>query len=185
MEKADRELVQKLLTENREFLCQTVAGLTEEQRTFKPGAERWSIAECIEHSVVVESTILGRVEKLIADPPPAEKPDTAGKDQVIIEQVPARTTRIQGPPSLMPSGRWADCDQALREFEAARERTLQFAASTGADLRAYTFPHPVLGPLDCCQWLLAIATHCQRHVHQMEEIKASSGFPASAESAQA
>jgi len=185
MEKTDRELVQKLLTENREFLCRTVAGLTAEQRAFKPAGDRWSIADCIEHAVVVESRVLGNIQKTLEAPAPSEKPDTAGKDRVIIEQVPVRSTPVQGPPALMPTGRWADCDEALREFEAARERTLQFATSTEADLRAYTFPHPVLGPLDCYQWLLAIAAHCQRHVHQMEEIKASPAFPASAESAQA
>jgi hypothetical protein len=185
MDKTERDQIQRLLTQGREFLCQTVAGLTAEQRAFKPAADRWSIADCIEHSVVVESMVLQNVMKTVEAPPSAEKPDTHGKDQLILEEVPKRTTRIQGPPVLMPAGRWPDCDEAIREFEATRARTLGFAASTQADLRAYSFPHPVLGPLDCYQWLLAIATHCERHVHQMEEIKADAAFPSSAGSAQA
>jgi DinB superfamily len=180
MQKMERDQVQRLLTESREFLCQTVAGLTAEQRAFKPAPDRWSIGDCIEHTVVVESRVLENVMKTVEAPPPTEKPDTQGKDEVILNQVPKRTTRIQGPPVLMPTGRWPDCDEAIREFEATRTRTLEFATSTQADLRAYSFPHPVLGPLDCYQWLLAIAGHCERHVHQMEEIKTDAAFPSSA-----
>ena len=185
MEKAERDQVQKLLTENRDFLCHTVAGLTAEQRAYKPAPDQWSIAECIEHAIVVESRVLQNVAKTVEGPPPAERPETGGKDQLILEQVPKRTGRIQGPPALMPTGRWPDCDEAIREFEAARVRTLEFVSSTQTDLRAYSLPHPVLGPLDCYQWLLAIAAHCERHVHQMEEIKANPAFPAAAEPAKA
>ena len=77
----------------------------------------------------------------------------------------------------MPSGRWADFDELLRQFEAARQRTMGFAEATEADLRAYAFPHPFLGPLDCYQWLLFLATHCERHVGQMEEVKSDPAFP--------
>lgn len=185
MEKTERDQIQKLLTENRDFLCQTVAGLTAEQRGFKPAPDRWSVADCIEHSTLVETRVLKNIQTLIQSPPPAERPETGGKDQVILEQVPKRVTRIQGPAALMPTGQCLDSDQLLRDFESARELTLQFAAETQTDLRAYASPHPVLGPLDCYQWLLAIASHCQRHVHQMEEIKANAAFPASAGSAQA
>ena len=182
MQQADRDQARRALTESREFLCQTVAGLTAEQRAFKPAADRWSIAECIEHVVVVESAVLQRVQKTILEPPPAEKPDTQGKDRMILEEVPVRSRQVQAPLALAPTGRW-DCEQVPREFEAARERTLAFAGSTDADLRSYVFPHPIFGPLDCYQWLLAIAAHCERHVHQMVEVKGHAAFPGNAGSA--
>ncbi|HMD51049.1 MAG TPA: DinB family protein [Bryobacteraceae bacterium] len=185
MEQAERDQVLRLLTESRDFLCQTVAGLSADQQAFKPGADRWSIADCVEHTAVVESTILAGIERALSAPAPAERAQAAVTDQFLLDRVPTRSTRIQGPPGLMPSGRWVDCDGSVDAFRSVRERTVEFAASTDADLRAYSFPHPVFGAMDCYQWLLAVAGHCERHVHQMEEIKASPGFPASAGSAQA
>jgi hypothetical protein len=65
----------------------------------------------------------------------------------------------------------------LQEFEAARERTRDFAASTQADLRRHFFKHPIFGDLDLYQWLLMIAAHCDRHRVQSEEVMASPEFP--------
>jgi hypothetical protein len=102
---------------------------------------------------------------------------TQGKEHVILDRVPARASRVKGPAQVMPSGRWPDFEELLRQFEAARERTLRFAAVTQADLRSRAFPHPFLGPLDCYQWLLFLAAHCERHSRQVEEVKADPGFP--------
>ncbi len=77
----------------------------------------------------------------------------------------------------MPKDRWPEFEELLRQFEAARERTLRFAAVTQADLRSRAFPHPFLGPLDCYQWLLFSAAHCVRHVRQMQEVKSDAAFP--------
>jgi len=79
----------------------------------------------------------------------------------------------------MPMGRWPH-DQLVREFEAARKRTSEFAATTSADLRQAAFPHPMFGPLDCYQWLLLIAAHGERHRAQAEEVMADANFPRSA-----
>jgi hypothetical protein len=95
-----------------------------------------------------------------------------------MEKVPARKRRVQGPAEVMPQGRWPDFDELLRQFEATRERSVRFSAVTQADLRKHFFPHPFLGLLDCYQWLLLLAAHCERHVRQMEEVKADPGFPA-------
>ncbi len=132
---------------------------------------------------MVEGNIVKTIQRLLQTPPPADKPDTNGKDQVILEHVPGRATRVKGPAAVMPQGRWPNFDDLLREFESTRERTLHFAATTQGDLRAYAFPHPFLGPLDCYQWLLFLAAHCERHVRQMEEVKSDPVFPRAAANA--
>lgn len=45
-------------------------------------------------------------------------------------------------------------------------------------LRGHVIPHPFLGPWDGYQWILAAGAHGARHTAQIEEVKASAGFPA-------
>ena len=158
------------------MLLQAIAGLSAEQRSFKPAADRWSVADCVEHLAVVEGFILKSVQGILQQPP-GDQPDTNGKDQVILNNVPGRATRVKGPDAVMPNGRWPDFEESLRQFEAARDGSIRFAETTQAHLRGHAFPHPFLGPLDCYQWLLFLAAHCERHVRQMEEVKSHPAFP--------
>lgn len=176
MEQAERDRMCQHLSQSRELLRQAVNGLSAEQRSFRPAADRWSVADCIEHLTIVENFTLKSIQQLLGQPP-AGTPDTSGKDQIILDNVPARKTRVKGPEAVMPTGRWPDFDDLLAQFEAVRQRSIGFAETTQADLRAYAFPHPFLGPLDCYQWLLFLATHCERHVRQMEEVKSDPAFP--------
>ena len=175
----------RYLTASREMLLQAVEGLSAEQRTYRPAEDRWSVVDCVEHITVVENNILKLIERDLQAPPPADKPSTEGMDQAVLERVPGRQVRVKGPEPVMPKGRWPDYDVLLGEFEAARGRSMRFAKVTQADLRAYAFPHPFLGPLDFYQWLLFLATHCERHVNQMEEVKSDPAFPSSVGSASA
>ena len=176
MENPERNQILQHLSESRELLRQTVDGLSAEQRSFRPAADRWSVADCIEHLTIVENFTVKRIQQLL-EQPPAGQPDTNGKDELILDKVPVRSTRVKGPEGVMPTGRWPDFEELLRQFEATRQRTIGFAEATLADLRAYAFQHPFLGPLDCYQWLLFLATHCERHVGQMEEVKSDPAFP--------
>jgi hypothetical protein len=46
-------------------------------------------------------------------------------------------------------------------------------------LHDHFFPHFVFGDLSCAHWLMMVALHTGRHVQQIDEVKASSGYPAS------
>ena len=178
MEATERELVVEQLAQSRERLVLTVEGLSEEQRSFRPAQDRWSIADCIEHITVVESIVLRNIQQTLQSPPePARQAEVRGKEQIILEKVPAREQRVQGPAAFMPQGRWPDFEELMLQFEATRERSVRFSAVTQADVRSHFFPHPMLGLLDCYQWLLLVSAHCERHVRQMEEVKADPGFP--------
>ena len=178
MEKAERDLIVEQLAQSRERLLQVTGGLTREQQTYRAAEGRWSVADCVEHVAIVEDNILRRIQKILEGPPePQRRPEAQGKEEIILARVPARETRVQGPPQVMPTGRWSNFDALIRQFESTRERSLRFAAVTQADLRCHFFPHPFLGLFDCYQWLLFLGTHCERHVRQMEEVMADPGFP--------
>lgn len=181
----DREQALSSLVESRNRLRATVAGLSEEQRRFRPAPDRWSIVDCIEHLTVVEKFTLARTQRLLQEAP-ANTPETQGKDDVILTRVPGRAQRVKGPEAVLPTGRWPDFEELMRQFETARQQTIDFARDTQAGLlRERHFPHPFLGPLDCQQWLLFLGAHCERHVRQMEEVKADPAFPGHAGSAMA
>jgi len=175
---AERDLALQHLHDSRRRLLETVQGLTPEQRSFKPAGDCWSVADCVEHIIVVEHFVLDSVDRrLQSAPEPEKQSEAAGKDEVIQDRVPARNFRVKGPDAVMPTGRWPEFATLLEQFETARNRSVQFTSSTEADLRNHFFPHPFLGQFDCYQWLLFIGTHCERHVRQMEEVREHAEFP--------
>ena len=177
MTSAERETLLKNLEESRERLLHMANSLSRDQLHYRPAADRWTVAECVEHIAMVESRVLGVIQKTLeAAPDSSKRSALEGKDDALIAGVVSRLTRYQAPEPLVPTGRWPD-EQLLNEFEGTRQQTRAFAASTNADLRRHFYRHPALGELDLYQWLLLIAAHCDRHRVQSEEVMASPGFP--------
>lgn len=177
MTPAERESLLNQLTESRERLLRMMQSLSPQQLHFRPAPGRWTVAECLEHIVTVERRVLGLIQQnLKAGPDSSRQSVFEGKDQEMTANVAGRITRFQAPQMVVPTGQFSD-DQFLKEFEAARRQTRDFAASTDADLRHHFHKHPVFGDLDLYQWCLLIAAHCDRHRTQSEEVMASPGFP--------
>jgi len=178
MTPAERKSLLKSLTESRERLVSVVGGLSREQRRYKVAPDRWSYAEIVEHLATVEGRILHMVQKSLEAPPDfAKRPSMT--DEAMIEDVAGRITRFKAPEFLVPTGQIKD-EELLRAFEAARQRTYDFARTTDGDLRHHFAPHPVLGEFDCYQWLMLLSAHCDRHMAQGEEVRADAGFPRAA-----
>ena len=59
MTPGERERAINALDESRERLLATVRRLSPSQLAYKPAADRWSVAECVEHIILVENSILG------------------------------------------------------------------------------------------------------------------------------
>ena len=89
-----------------------------------------------------------------------------------------RNARKDAPDAVVPTGTVARRD-ALQIFQERRARSLAFAETTTAPLRAYAVDHhrPTVGTLNAYQWLLYIPLHNQRHIRQISEIKAETGYP--------
>jgi hypothetical protein len=159
----------------RRDLIQAVSGLNARQWHFKPDPERWSIAETLEHMVIVEGRVHGILGR-IADAPAADPTHNSSEmDAKILAAVPSREARFQAPEHLHP-GRQMSPEEILARFEAGRARTLELLTAAPC-LRGHVIPHPILGPWDGYQWILGAGGHSARHTAQIEEIKASPGFP--------
>jgi len=183
MTTAERETIVKNLAESRERLLRTMQGLSREQLHYRPAPGRWTVAENLEHLTFVEGRVLTFIQKTLGEgTTPDKRSAFEGKEKEMVEDIAGRITRFQAPEPIQPCGRWPD-DQLLKEFEATRHRTREFASTTDADLRSHFFRHPIFGDLDLYQWLLLIAAHCDRHRAQSEEVMASAGFPRSSAAA--
>ncbi|HKQ87851.1 MAG TPA: DinB family protein [Candidatus Acidoferrales bacterium] len=180
MTAADRDFAAKHLAESRDRLVALVRGLSPTQTAYKPAPERWSIAENLEHVILVEHRGRGFVENALKQAPdPARHSGYPGSAEGLVAMLRDRSHPRRGVEQIQPAGRWPH-DQLLKEFEAARKRTCELLAATTADLHAHFSPHPLFGDLSCFQWLLVLAAHCDRHRAQSEEVMASEGFPRAA-----
>jgi uncharacterized damage-inducible protein DinB len=177
MTPAEREFALRHLTESRASLLRMAQGLSPEQWHYRAASGRWTVAECVEHVVTVESRLLDRIQTMLQkEPDPSRRSALEGQDHAMFALAVARVDRWQAPEALVPIGLWPH-EQLLPEFEAARRLTRDFATGSQADLRRHFFKHPVLGDLDLYQWLILIAAHCDRHRIQSEEVISSPAFP--------
>lgn len=167
-------IVRHLNSAKDKFLA-SVAGLSEAQLKFKPAADHWSVAEIAEHIVLSENFLHDAVSNMLKTPAKPEK-KSAVPDAVVLQNAADRTNRLQTRDSLQPTGRWDTLKQTLKEFDAARARTLALVKTQRHELRSH---FAKFGPLemDAHQWLLSLAGHSERHTAQINEVKADANFP--------
>lgn len=189
MEAQERQFVLENLNASRDRILGLVEGLSPEQWRFRTDEGRWSIGECLEHVIRVENRIFGLIGNALKDgtPQPEKQLSPAErkeKDVRAAKLVVDRSTARQAPEPVRPTAQWTDGNELVAEFRETRARSRQFAETTQGDLRSYFNLHGALGELDCYQWLIVLSLHGARHAEQMEEVKASPGFPAATAASQ-
>jgi hypothetical protein len=182
--KADVERGRNYLEQTCAGVIEATKGLSEAQWIFKPAADRWSIAEVVEHIVLTQDYILGPVREQLAKAPPAPDGfDTKKVDGIIVNQVPDRSAKFQAPDPLRPTGRWTP-SAALERLNDNTKRLTEYLQST-PDLRRHVLAAPPLQAaskgqytsMDGYEWLLTAAAHTERHTKQILEVKGDAGFP--------
>jgi uncharacterized damage-inducible protein DinB len=172
-----RDSLLKHLQQTRQAFLDATSDLSDAQWTFRVGPDRWSIAEIAEHIAISETTILQLVtEKMLKAPPIPREPNTVS-DEKLLAWLQDRTSKFQAPEMLRPTNRWATRDALMKDFLAAREKTMRYVETTADDLHGHGGPHPVFKMLDGYQWLLLLSGHSARHTAQIEEVKSSAGYP--------
>ena len=98
MTSAERERAVAYLAETRDNWARTARGLSGTQLQFRPSPGSWSVGECIEHIVVVESFVLSSMEKVVQGAPdPPKSSAHQGPDEALIQRIASRATRVQAP----------------------------------------------------------------------------------------
>ena len=174
----DKEKAATYLDETRDGVVAATRGLSEAEMKFEPAPDRWSVAETLEHIVLVEDFLLQNItDKVMKSPPRAADRDTAKIDAMVLAMIPDRSHKAQAPPPVTPTGRWTPAD-TLDRFLKTRTKTIAFLEST-PELRAHASDSPLGHQLDAYEWVLFLAAHSQRHTKQILEVTADPNFPKS------
>ena len=179
LSQADKDKGLQYLQQTRDGLVAATKDLSDEQLKFKPGPDRWSISEVLEHIALGEDFIFQNITNNIMKAPagPADR-DTAKIDAMILAALPDRSQKKQAPGPLVPTGRWTAAE-SLDHFLKSRAATVAYLQST-PDLRAHvSADNPFKQPFDGYDWILFLAGHSERHTKQILEVKADPNFPKS------
>ncbi|MGH7336002.1 MAG: DinB family protein [Myxococcota bacterium] len=175
------EAVTAHLEKTRALFLASITNLTPEQWAWKAAPDRWSIGECAEHLVRTESLLRGLTADAAAKPTAPELlAKSHGKSAQVLAMVTDRTTKFQSPEGANPAqqGTTRAYAEVVRDFNFERGRTYELAASR-ADLEAHAGMHPGFQELDLAAWFYFLSGHTERHTKQIDEVKASPGFPKS------
>lgn len=159
---------------SRKIVADAAAGLSEKQLKWKASPDRWSIAEVIEHLAITESFLFGLYKQVSAGAAnPAAK--AAQKDEELLKSIRSRDQKVKAPEQAAPKQSFANATDALAAFKERRDGTIAYVETNqDQDLRLKIAPG--MG-MDAYQIFLLLAAHAQRHTDQINEIKASPGYP--------
>jgi hypothetical protein len=180
MTSAEKEQLIKYLKDSQAEFVAAVTGLSDAQWKWKPAPERWSVNECSEHIMLAEGLLFAKAQEALHNgPTPDWENATKGKTEILLQVMAPRLGKAKAPEDIVPSGTMARAE-VMRQFAVARAKTLHFVEDTKLPLKEHLAEHPfpIFNPLNAYQWVLYIPLHNMRHDKQIEEVKATPGFPA-------
>ena len=136
-----------------EILRLLMGGLSDEDTKWKPAANRWSIAEVLEHLSHTEGHCFrARVERIVSEDNPAIEP----YDQE----------------AFFAAGQYSgrDAEDSFDHFEEQRELNLEYLRELPAAAADRTGTHPELGVMTVSHVVNEWAFHDLGHIRQIAEI---------------
>ena len=174
---ADRDALLKDLKPSRTvFLDGSADVKTEAQWNYKPAPDRWSVGECAAHIIAAEQYFRDNIAATLKAPSlPAAQQSAAG-DAALSKMIRDRSQKFQAPAAIEPTGKVVPKAQAIKDFDAARARSLQYVRTTQDPLREHGGGTPP-NITTAYQLVLMMSGHTERHTAQLLEVKASAGYP--------
>ena len=165
-----------------------VDGLNEAQLNWKPSADKWSIAQCLEHLTAasrgfnpyfVDALARGR-QRFAAASPPAYQPSFMGR-WLIKHVEPESPRKLRAPRIFKPST--SNVQNALDKFLEQQKVFLDFVGETnGIDYNRMRLRSPVtpLVRYSLADAYVITVSHEQRHLQQARCVRETPGFPGNA-----
>lgn len=160
------------------WLLDEVSSLSSAQLEFRRAPGTWSIAEVLDHLVLVGPIYWNDLQEAIKQPAikqPAGARTLTSRDEDILWYGIDRWRPEKAIPSETPKGPAGTLSALLDAYRRHHARLLDYAKTTKDDLRRHVVTRQ---SCDAYQWALLISTHEQRHILQIREIKADPRFPA-------
>jgi hypothetical protein len=143
-------------------------------RPQKPGADRWSANEVVEHVHKAEAVFLTSLLAALDAARTTGLPAEVDQPELLPDQTKAflldRTNRRSAPETVQPTGT-VDAATSFEQIEAGHLRLRDVLTSCeGLALSTVTHEHRFFGKLNVYQWVDLIAGHEGRHTAQLREI---------------
>ena len=160
-------------------------GLSKEQLNWKPGAERWSVAQCFDHLITTNSGYLPIIDDVLKGQKKSSVwqklpffPGIWGK--LLIKSLdPAQTRKIKAPKRFQPAQ--SDVSGSIIHDFAAQQRQLieKMKATENLDLEriVITSPAASLVTYSLMDAYRIIVVHERRHFQQAQRVTEETGFP--------
>lgn len=179
LNKDERKYAIGLMKETYKDALKAVKGLSEDQLNYRTSPERWSVKECFYHIAAAENGLWSMLEGAMKAPAnPEKRAEIKVTDEQFVAMIKDRTQKAQAPEPFQPKNiKYKSLEEAIADFKASRTAHIKYMKTSTEDLRNHVVQMP-FGWVDCYQVYLLLGAHSNRHTQQMNEVKASSGFPA-------
>lgn len=161
---------------NSEYLAKIWSDTPTGMRYVKPDINTWSIAECMKHLVLIESSI----HAILKEPKDAKigERDPSKILAILQKHVPQRHIKVKSPQVFMPMFDQIDKNwNPTLSIAQNRHLALEIAREQGLYEVCSGTPHAIFGNLSCFEWLYFMIFHAERHIQQIREIRRSIVLP--------
>lgn len=174
--------------DNRRSAREIVDGLSDGQLNWRPGAGRWSVAECLDHLTITDNLYIpvltkaieeGRSRGRLGDGPFHH--GFIGK-KFISSMEPPPKKKFGAPKSMVPADDPSRHDprETIAAFMVAGDELVNvLEKAQGVDLqrvKVASFITPLLR-LNAATWFASLAAHERRHLWQARKVTEEPGFP--------
>jgi uncharacterized damage-inducible protein DinB len=161
------------LTVRRNALREAVDAVPEAQRNQQPKPDRWSVAEVLEHLVLVEARFKTFISDRLSEARASGLGAELETDSIVGTFNQAgildRSSKHQAPEIVRPQS--SDWKTAWSRLEDVRRSFLDvYLSGDGLALADVAYVHPRLGSLNLYQWGVWLGGHEARHTEQIREI---------------
>jgi len=161
------------LQQTRNAVIGATKGLSGAQWRFKQTPGQWSVAENLDHIVIVQERVRGPIlAKLASKPAPFSNRDYKAVDAIVIHQFSTRLAKFQAPEFVRPLDQIVP-RELLDRLKTNYVRLMDYLESTpglrqqaGEALPLKAVSNGAYEVMDGYQWVLAAAAHAERHAKQ-------------------
>jgi hypothetical protein len=160
--------------------------LTADQLNWRPAADRWSVAQCLEHLLTANAQLLDSVERATGGEPPTLWQRVPGLPRLfgrllITSQAPTGTRKFVAPAKARPAASVIAPDVVARfvaqqDEVAARARALD---GRSADRLIMVSPFSLVITYSVLDGFRLIVAHQHRHLQQADAVTREPAFPKS------
>jgi len=181
----ERKFAVNHLKETKSDFLKTIKGLSLSELDFKASPDQWSIKECVYHIAIAERNLWQLLDAAMKQPAnPEKRSEIKMTDDQIITLVEDGSRKFKTTEKLEPRNTpFQTLDEAMESFKKLRADHIKYMKNTTEDLRNHVVQLPV-GWVDCYQISLFMSAHSNRHMQQIEEVKANPNFPSRSVSGQ-